>query len=208
MKAKKISTLEAIRVFYIAQELLPEVFVGKRITQKIVENRLKKMIIAAKKIPKEELINYHMDYWNIRYFNYLNAHWELKEVALDECGVWPGMSSLPEEATYGSVVETAKYVRYYIHNKDKLSWDNHRVLYIERVMEYADVISRFVPVVLFEGGVIRNNHNDKTIHKDKLKKLRYDIDDGNNRSVALALLGKKRVLALVGTRIHKSDLFA
>lgn len=96
MKTKKISTLEAIRVFYIAQELLPKVFIGKRLTQKIVETRLKKMIVAAKKIPKEELVNYHMDYWNIRYYNYLNAHLELREVDLKDCGVWPGMSSLPE----------------------------------------------------------------------------------------------------------------
>lgn len=68
--------------------------------------------------------------------------------------------------TYGSSLETAQHVQKCLDHKNDLTWRNHRVLYIEKMMEYADVISQYVPITLLTGGVIRDNFNDKQHTKE------------------------------------------
>jgi len=53
-------------------------------------------------------------------------------------------------------------------------------------------VTEYVPIIVMEDQVIRNN---KLQAKDTPgnKKCKYDIDDGNHRAIALALLGKKQL---------------
>ena len=67
------------------------------------------------------------------------------------------------------------------------------------------MISEYLPPILLEDEVIRQNKFDKK-KGVKNSKCKYDIDDGNHRIIALALLGKKTIKAYVGKRIYKSPL--
>ncbi len=207
MPTKTISALEAIRTFYITEELLPAVIKKKDLSPKQLEKELQKIIRAAQKIPKKILISYHMDHYNLRYYNYLNATWELSEVLFEDCGVWPGMSGLPLEATYGSPLDVAQYVAKFLTDKNRLTWKTHRALYIEQLSQYAEIIAKYIPMIVLDGGVIRNTNVAILKDTKKFRRFTYDIDDGNNRAVALVLLGIKSTNALVGKRIHKSELF-
>ncbi len=203
----KASPLDAIRTFYISNELLGDIFKpNTKNTQRNVEGDLKKIIKTAGKLSKKELCNYHLDNYHPRYDNYLNSSWELKEVALADCGVWPKMGGLPDEMTRGSVTEAAELIRPYLKDKNKLTLATARILYIEEMMKFAEKITAQIPIVVLEDGVIRQMKLRKPINLKNYKKCKYDIDDGNHRALALALLGKTTVQALVGKRIYKSPL--
>jgi hypothetical protein len=203
----KTSPLDAIRNFYISNELLGDVFKpNTKNTQRTVETDLKKIIKVANKLSKKELLNYHLDNYHPRYDNYLNSSWELKEISLADCGVWPKMGGLPDEMTRGSVTDAANLIRPYLTDKNKLTLATARILYIEEMMKFAEEITQHIPIVVLEDGVIRQMKLQKPENLKNYKKCIYDIDDGNHRALALALLGKTTVRALVGKRIYKSPL--
>ncbi len=207
MQPNKVSALAVIRAFYVANELMGDVFGGfPEPTKKKIESRLKKIIKQSEKLSKKNLLTYHLDNYHPRYDNYLNSKWELREITLEECGVWPRMGGLPDKATKDSVMDTAKYVQECIKDRKKLTWKTRRVLYIEEMKKYADIITKSVPIIVLEDGVIRNMKLLTAIERKMYKKCKYDIDDGNHRAVALALLGKKKIKAFVGKRICKSSL--
>ncbi len=207
MKSKKVTALEAIRAFYIGNELLGEVFnVSEKHREKKLESNLKKILTKAKKLSQKNLLTYHLDNYHPRYDNYLNSTWELKEIELKDCGVWPRMGGLPDVATRGCVLDTVEYIQPYLEDKNKLSLKTSRVLYIEEMMKYAEKITKYIPIVVIEEGVIRHNKLIKASVRKNYKKCKYDIDDGNHRALAYGMLGKKKILALVGKRISKSEL--
>lgn len=203
----KTSPLDAIRNFYISNELLGDIFKPNiKNTKRTIEGDLKKIIKTATKLSKKELLNYHLDNYHPRYDNYLNSSWELKEIPLADCGVWPKMGGLPDEMTRGSVTEAAELIRPYLADKNKLTLATARILYIEEMMRFAEEITQQIPIVVLEDGVIRQMKLRKPENLKNYKKCKYDIDDGNHRALALALLGKTMVQALVGKRIYKSPL--
>lgn len=207
MKSTKVSPLEVIRTFYIGNELLGKVFKSSGKSKKLkIKASLKKIIEKAKKLSRKKLLNYHLDNYHPRYDNYLNSSWELKEIDLQDCGVWPEMGELPEEATTGCLMDTVEYIKPYLKDKNKLTLKTSRILYIEEMMKYAEEISKDIPIIVLEDNVIRYNKLRKASKRKLYKKCKYDIDDGNHRAIALALLGKNKIKALVGKRIHKSDL--
>jgi hypothetical protein len=151
-------------------------------------------------------LSYHLDNWHQRYDNYFNSTWELREIDLKDCGVWPRMGGLPDEATRGCVLDTVEYIKAYLEDKSKLTLKTSRILYVEEMMKYAEEITRHVPIVVLQGGVIRHNKLIKSVQRRKYRKCKYDVDDGNHRALAYGLLGKKKILALVGRRAYKSNL--
>jgi len=205
---KKVTSLDAIRTFYANEELLSKAIGGskKPLTKKTLETKLKSIIRTSKKLSKNFLLKYHLDNWHPRYDNYLNSEWELKEIKLEDCGAWPNMSGLPSKFTKGNIIETAVEVKSLLKDKNKLSWSTAKVLYIEELVPFAETITKYLPLVVMEGSVIRNNKLNKRETNRAHSKTLYDIDDGNHRAVAIALSGKKKVLALVGKRIYKSPL--
>lgn len=194
-----------MRTFYVNQEILPRIF-SVNLSKKAFEEKLQREWKNAKKISKKELLSYDMKYWCLRQYHYLSAEWEMKKVALEECGVWPKMSDLPIEMTYGSAVDTARAVREILEERTKITWENHRVLYIENMMRYAESITKYIPLLLLDGGTIRGMKASMLKDGKNFKTLPYDIDDGNNRAVALAILGETRVMALVGRTPRRNPL--
>lgn len=207
MKQKTVSTLDAIATFYIGNELLGEVFAAtERKPKKNIETALRGLIRKANKLSQEDFLTYHLDNYHPRYDNYFNSTWELKKINLEDCGVWPKMGGLPDAATRGSVLDTAEYIRPYLKDKRKLTLTTARILYIEEMMKYAEIISKHIPIIVLEEGVIRHHKLRKSTERKLYKKCLYDIDDGNHRALAMALLGKKEIMALVGKRIYKNPL--
>lgn len=207
MADKTITALDAIRAFYIGNELLSDVFKAVAKDKNIdIQNEIKKIVDKANKLSKERLLKYHLDNYHPRYDNYFNSSWELKEVDLKDCGAWPAMGGLPEEATMGSVLDTVEYIKPYLADKNKLTLKTSRILYIEEMMKYAELITQKIPIVVMEDGVIRHNKLIKLSERKLYSKCKYDIDDGNHRAIAYGLLGKEKILALVGKRIYKSPL--
>ncbi len=142
----------------------------------------------------------------MRFDNILNSSWELKDINISDCGVWPKMGNLPPQATYGNAEDTAQYVKYLLDNKNLITLETARVLYIENLTKYAPIIAKHLPIIVFEGDIIRHNKIRRPIHLENYQKCKYDINDGNHRCVALSLLGYKTITALVGKRKFKNDL--
>lgn len=207
MKSKNVTALEPIKAFYIGNELLGEVFkISEKHLRKKLGSSIKKIVAKANKLSQKDLLTYHLDNYHPRYDNYLNSTWQLKEIELKDCGVWPRMGGLPDVSTRGSALDTAKFITPYLEDKNKLSLETSRILYVEKMMRYAEEITKHIPIIVMEGGVIRHNKLIKLSEKKRYKKCKYDIDDGNHRALAYGLLGKKKILALVGKRVSKNNL--
>lgn len=207
---KDIQNIEIFRTFYISEVLLKGLSERMTLNEKVFEDKLLDLIRKAKKITDKTLIEYVAFFCPkpdaLRYDNYMNTKWKLKEIPLMNCGAWPAVGELPYEVTYGNILDTAAYVDRYLKNKNLLTWKTSKILYMERMLPYIKVLSTHLPIIVLEGNVIRNN---KLWEEDVLKKsklCKYDIDDGNHRAIALALTGAKTIKAYVGKRIYKNDL--
>lgn len=221
MKKKKVTSLEPIRTYYTSQELLGDVFeIPEKDIEKKLNNAVKKIVKKSKKLTPKELLNYPLNNHHPRYDNYINSTWELKKIALKDCGIWPLVGGLPANVSTGSVIDAVKYVKPYLEDKNKITLKTNRILYIEDMIKYAEVISKHIPIIVMEDGVIRQNKfllvwEGVVVPKKRFrtaseiksyKKCKYDIDDGNHRAIALGLLGITHTTALVGKRTCKSDL--
>ncbi|MFZ2523163.1 MAG: hypothetical protein WAW92_02140 [Minisyncoccia bacterium] len=195
--------LEVIRTFYTAEVLLKKEHVPEKADQKTLEDHLAKIKTKSDKMSKRQLLKFFFDNWTQRYDNYMNSEWELREINLADCGVWPKMGNLPEKFTQGNLLDTAISVDELLVDRNKITYKTSRVLYIEELVDTTTTVLSYIPPIVIEGGVIRNNKlKDKMVYK----RCKYDIDDGNHRMVALALLGETKVLAWVGKRIYKNKL--
>ncbi|MGD9276106.1 MAG: hypothetical protein PVJ67_02950 [Candidatus Pacearchaeota archaeon] len=201
-----VTPLDVVRVFYAVDEFLKEEVkkakkpISKTQMKRILERVCKKVM----KVPKKKLITYHFDWHHPRYDNYFNSKWRLETISLKDCGVYPGLRRWPLDFSKGNVFDTAKMIKPYIKNKNKLTWNLNKILYLEGFLKYAEIINEYFPMIVLEDHVIRHaKYHDKSI-RNSHKKTKYDIDDGCNRAIALALNGERKVLALVGKRIYKS----
>ena len=141
MKSKKVTALEPIRAFYTGNELLGDVFkIPEKFLKKRLEPTIKKIVGRSNKLSAKELLNYNLGNQLPRYDNYLNSTWELKEIDIKDCGIWPCMGGLPDVATRGSVLETVAYIQPFLKDKNKLTFKTARILYIEEMMKYAEKI--------------------------------------------------------------------
>lgn len=209
---KKITSLDVMKYFYIGHELLknemydPEAYHTrvKKYSQKQFKNKLKKVIGKSKKITKKDLMTF--DYgWQYRVGHYLNFKWEYKEIELSRCGVWPCMGGLKEEYTTGNLIDTKDMIKKILDNKEHISFNDRRALYIEELTYNVEELVDKLPIIVYKDHIIRENKYSFWDPK-KYKKCTYDIDDGNHRALAYALLGKKKIKAYVGTPKIKSEL--
>jgi hypothetical protein len=185
---------------------MKEIITGSKKDDLKLEKRLKIAVQKVKKMPLGKLLPRNLINYGPRFDNYFNSRWVLKKIPLAECGTWPRMGGLPAAATYGTVIDTANYIRPYLDGKKKMIPKIKRALYIKRLGNFAEIITEHVPIIVFEDGIIRHGKLIPEPLRKPYKKCKYDIDDGNHRAVSLALDGKKKVWALVGKRTHKSNL--
>lgn len=150
--------------------------------------------LGAFKKDVEEMSEQQLDSvldWRAPEYNRLTWRWGT--VSIDEIGVWPGAAGLPERLCLGSVRETASGilkmggVQALPVNGDTRARDS-----IPGMEAVAEVISneRLLSLIARAGGTYR---------KPPHERMRWDLDDGSVRSVALALVGIERLNAFFGT---------
>ncbi len=211
MPTKNVNVFDVLRNFYATDHLLAKAYSKLRrhevkITHKKLELTLKKIKKKAQKVRKYDLATQDLKGYHIRYDNYVNSDWKIENVNLRDCGVWPKMGGLPHQATQGDLVDTVNYIKPYLKDKSKLTYETSVVLYLEEIMKYAELITKYFPIIVLKDGVNRQLKLRKVKFRKKYKNCKYDIDDGCHRAVAYALLGKKQITAYVGKRRYKSPI--
>lgn len=115
---------------------------------------------------------------------FLGHKWFIRDVELKYVGCWPTTGDLPAEWCQLSVLDTANLVR---RHKDNNFESIRRINGIAGIIE---IVSKRLCPILVPGGEIRKG--------GELLFLPLDADDGSHRLIALALTGRKKVLAYVG----------
>lgn len=124
---------------------------------------------------------------------YDRSDWYLAEVRTKEIGVWKRAGSLPLSWTKDSLHETALAVQTGMKKGSKLVNARARRAISGILDTCAEETQRekYLLPILFASGT-------GTDGRKGLAKLKGDIDDGNMRSVALAIAGKKTLRVYIG----------
>ncbi len=119
--------------------------------------------------------------------------WRWGTVSIDEVGVWPGAGGLPSSLCMGSVRETASEIANMGGAQAlAVSGDPRARDSIAGMIAVASVISneRLLSVIAVAGGTYRPTPPHK--------RMRWDLDDGSLRSIALTLAGIETLNAYFG----------
>ncbi len=144
----------------------------------------------------------------IRLGRYNEMDWHTGNVKLKEMGSWPEMKGLPIEFTTGNIPDVARLIGKF-KNGTMSGYGPEKLEKISRCVERLDSIGRNVnfvrpnfPLILFQGGEIREEHNDWARENYRLlcNIFRYDIDDGSERAVSYSLAGLEDAPVYFGQR--------
>lgn len=202
----KKTSLDVIKTFYIADELLPTVFKKKYpYSEKSLRKTLERLIKKADKIPKNFFLRFQFSGHNSRYDHYFNSKWTTKTILLKDIGLWPRAGWFSDKVTKGNVLEATHHIEKILLGK-KNTKEYKRALYIKNMTQYVAIINEYVPIIVLEDHVIRHELLISKDQRKMYKKCTYDVDDGNHRAIALALSGETKVKAFVGKRVYKNPL--
>ena len=139
-------------------------------------------------------------------------HWYKGKVNLAEMGVWPRMGHIDIKICQNNLTDTAEKIQQVKEEKLDLYVPEKVFDKIDSITEKIHFIKFRFPLILFPGGKIRGrSHGERTNSKDNsdnhtiLKKIHYDIDDGNNRAVSYSLYGLKYAPAYIGMRDNEQN---
>lgn len=205
----KIDVLEVKRCFVVAQLIRKQKFgislfgifsfVSNRFFMKNVsladfENRLKMAKHKVFTMSENKLDKLIRKEYKKRLLAINSSDWYLMEMSPDEVGVWRGGGGLPREWTEGSLRETAQKVKQAIDTnaKDfsgraKYSIKNILKTNVKRLQE-----EKYLFPIMFQGSTGTRGR------KGLKKQMKYDIDDGCMRSIALVISGTEKIKAYVG----------
>ena len=147
---------------------------------------IEKIIVSLK---ENELDDEIRRIWPPRLNKYNELVWYYGKCSIDDMGVWRCARGLPREWTLGSVREAARYVEQAIE-QGKLRGDAS--IAILGIMKLSDVIAerRLLSLILVPGG--------PRWGREYCRKMRWNVDDGSMRAIALALTGRTTLNAFVG----------
>lgn len=124
---------------------------------------------------------------------YASLSWHLGTVGVGEVGVWKGAGGLPRTWTRRSLAETARLVQKALEKKP-LRLTRRAKTAIPGILKSAIPLIEKEPYlfpIVLPGG---------TLGRRGLRyRMRGEIDDGCMRSIALAVSGRKRITAYIGT---------
>ncbi len=127
---------------------------------------------------------------------YNNVQWHIGVVATNEVAVWKGAGGLPIAWTNDSLSKTAEKVSLAMQKNSRLLKSRVKRSIPRILQTSSDAVQKdkyLLPIIL-PGGTIPQCRKG-------LKKLKGDVDDGCMRSIALAVSGKKKIKAYIGTRL-------
>ena len=124
---------------------------------------------------------------------YTVSDWYLGEVTPAEAGVWRRAGELPLRWTNGTLEDTAESVLGALKRKQTLPGRAGRTIAHILMMDvHLKQKERYLLPIMFKG-------NTGTRGRARLKRVtKVDIDDGNMRSIALAVHGAKTIRAYIG----------
>jgi len=194
-KFKKVERIEVKRCFVISQyirhydkgkkryipELSPEEF-QKRL------NQAKKIVLDFSETELDELI---AGEYKKRLKAYNACDWYRGNVFSDEVGVWKKAGGLPLQWTEGSLKETAEKVKSALQDSSHPELIMRAKRAIPRIKKHFDIIENepYLYPIILPGG---------TMERKELQRMKGDIDDGNMRSIAMAVSGKMKLNAYIG----------
>lgn len=194
---KKIAGIEVKRAFIISDFISAKKdrrkhlnLVSKNIFIQQLQNAKKK----ANKLKEFQLDKIIKSEYKKRLIAYDNSKWYLGEVKTSEVGVWKKAGGLPLSWTNTSLLETAKKVKHRLENNSKLLRKRSRysIPNMLKTNVYFLQKEKYLFPIVFKG-------NTGTRGRRGLKKqMKYDIDDGCMRSIALAISGVKKIKVYVG----------
>lgn len=129
---------------------------------------------------------------------YNSVDWYVGIVKITEIAVWKGAGGLPIAWTRRSLAATAKKVSVAMKGNSKLL--NSRIKRsVPRILQTsAEMVQKdkyLFPIILPPGTIKHCRQG--------VEKFKGDIDDGNMRSIALAVGGKKTIKAYIGVKKNR-----
>jgi len=209
-KISKVEALDVKRCFVISQLIKRQNFKNyftivflflfrkgymKNVSLEDFNGRLKNAKEIVLGMKESELDKILKTEWKKRLVTYNKSDWYLAEVSPNETGVWRRAGELPLEWTNGSLSETAQKVKYALDTNSK-KFNKNRAKYTIQNMLKTNVgqlqNEKYLFPIMFQGGF-------GTRGRKRLKRqMKYDIDDGCMRSIALTISGVESIKAYVG----------
>lgn len=166
--------------FLSSEEFSKKLALAKKTVQKFSDAQLDR-IIGKEYAPRRDAYN--------------SVDWYIGNAKINELGTWKGAGGLPIAWTSGSLEATARKVARAMKNNSKLL--NSRIKRsVPRILQTsAEMVQedRYLFPIILPPGTIKQC-------RQGVKKFKGDIDDGNMRSIALAIGGKKTIKAYIGVR--------
>lgn len=194
---EKIKGIEVKRAFVVSDFVSAKKDRRKHlnfIPENIFKRKLKNAYKKAMKLKEFQLDKMIKNEYKKRLIAYDNSDWYLGKVRTSEIGVWKRAGGLPLSWTNGSMVETARKVKYALKNNPKLLKKRSRYSVPNILKTNINLLQKekYLLPIIFKGGT-------GTKGRKRLKKhTKYDIDDGCMRSIALAVSGAKTIRAYIG----------
>lgn len=169
------------------EEFLKKLLKSKRRGVRMSNTQLDAHIISAhlKKDPRGHLTRLHA---------YDASDWYIGEVKTSEVGVWKRAGRLPLSWTNGSLKDTAEKIRQVLKKNPGLLRGRARHTISNMLATNVGMLQgeKYLLPIIFKGGT-------GTLGRRGLKRvMKGDIDDGNMRSIALAVNGAKVIRAYIG----------
>ncbi|MDD3531394.1 MAG: hypothetical protein PHV99_02285 [Candidatus Pacebacteria bacterium] len=146
------------------------------------------------KLKEKELDKLVSPEWPKRLRVYTGSKWFLAHVSPKEVGVWTRAGGLPLRWTNKSLAETAgKVARGLERNSTSIKRrPKHAIPNILKIKDHLEQKERYLYPIVFKT-------DTGTMGRKRLKrKMAGDIDDGNMRSIALAMNGRNPITVYFG----------
>jgi len=148
-----------------------------------------------------------------RVWRFKNTAWTVRTIHIKNIGVWPSFGGTDNFTTSGNLPDTARKIKMILHGKVS-EWPStvkphipDKIIHsIYSIRHYADIIYRLFPIVLTEKGKAtrraRENKKARERYGFDYSITKYDIEDGDHRAVAFALMGIKKIKCFVGVGLN------
>ena len=196
-KIKSVNAIEVKRAFVVSDFISAKKDRRQHLNfvpQDIFKQKLKIAKKRALKLKESQLDKIIKDGYKKRLVAYNSSKWYLGKVVTSEIGVWKKAGGLPLSWTDNSLASTAKKVQHALKYNPKLLRKRSRYSIPNMIKTNVHLLQKekYLLPIIFKSGT-------GTKGRKKLKKqMKGDIDDGCMRSIALAISGKKTLLAYIG----------
>ncbi len=200
---KQVKSIEVKRTFVIS-DYIAHVRNGKKsgnnhrflksIDQEDFQNTLREVKEKILKIKEKDLDKLISPEWQKRIKAYNSSKWFLAKIDSREVGVWPRAGGLPLRWTNRSLFETAeKVVRGFKRSSKSIKRrPKHALPSILKISTHINQKEKYLYPIVFKT-------DTGTQSRKRLKrKMIGDIDDGNMRSIALAMSGRNPFIVYFG----------